>query len=48
MMIDEMVAKILGNLYNEDEVEAKLGLKSIRVRSSFIKPKKYIILWKEI
>ena len=29
MMIDEMVAKILGNLYNEDEVEAKLGLKSM-------------------
>ena len=43
MMIDEMVAKILGNLYNEDEVEAKLGLKSIRVRSSFIKPKKEIL-----
>ena len=43
MMIDEMVAKILGSLYNEDEVEAKLGLKSIRVRSSFIKPKKEIL-----
>lgn len=43
MMIDEMVAKILGNAYNEDDVEAKLGLQSLRAKTYFIKPKKEIL-----
>lgn len=43
MMINKMVEKILGPLYDADEVEAKLGLETLAVRSTFIKPEKETI-----
>lgn len=43
MMIDEMVAQILGPLYDEEEVESELGLKSLRIQTDFIKPKQELL-----
>lgn len=40
MMLDDMIAKILGPLYDANDVEKNLQISSIIFKSSFIKPKK--------
>lgn len=43
MMLSNVLKQILGPLYDEDEVEARFGLKVIEAKSSFIEPEKQIL-----